>query len=60
MTNLEDLDNMSMDELIDLTVQLYDAAKAKIDAGEGNPELMRAANEARQALKSITSKKEQH
>lgn len=56
----EQLDNMSEDDLLDLAVQLYEEAKAKVAAGEGDQELIRASNELRRVLDSITSKQEKH
>lgn len=56
----QELDNMSEDELLDLAVQLYDQAKAKIAAGDCNQELVRAANDIRRQIDKTTQTKEKH
>lgn len=56
----EQLDNMSEDELLDLAVQLYEEAKAKVAAGEGDQKLIQASNDLRKALDNITNKQEKH
>lgn len=59
--NLEDQINaLSEDELLDLAVQLYEEAKAKVAAGEGDQQLIHASNELRRVLNNITSKQEKH
>lgn len=56
----EHLDNMSEDELLDLAVQLYEEAKAKVAAGGADQELIHASNELRRVLNSVTNKQEKH
>lgn len=56
----EQLDNMSEDELLDLAVQLYEEAKAKVAAGEGDQELIKSSNALRKQLDKITKKQEKH
>lgn len=56
----EQLDTMPEDELLDLAVQLYEEAKVKVAAGEGDRELIRASNELRRVLDNIVGKQEKH
>lgn len=56
----QELDNMSEDELLDLAVQLYDQAKAKIAGGDCNQELVRATNDIRRQIDKTTQTKEKH
>lgn len=59
--NLDDeINAMSEDELLDLAVQLYEEAKAKVAAGEGDAQLIKASNDLRKQLDKIVNKQEKH
>lgn len=50
MDSIDNLGDMSKDELLALCVQLYEDARKKIAAGEGTPELEAAAEYARRSI----------
>lgn len=56
----EEINALSEDDLLDLAVQLYEEAKAKVAAGEGDQKLIQASNDLRKALDNITNKQEKH